>query len=288
MLTLFSPAKINLFLRVINKRPDGFHNISSLFQAIDLGDILTFQLHHEDVLTCSDSTLPTDSTNLILQAVNLFRRKTGSNLFFKIHLEKKIPVEAGLGGGSSNAATTLWALNILSKLGLTSSTLKEWGAEIGSDVAFFLSTCTAYCTGRGEKIKEIAPLSSCNVYIVKPSTGLSTPAVFKQLKASTAEKQQADTDFEQILCNKISYFNDLEKPAFKINPDLYFLKQQLINKGFKTVLMSGSGSSFFCIGEGELKSEENLYIYTAKFINRKVNEWYIISSESKKQRYFEN
>ncbi len=109
MLNLFSPAKVNLFLRVVSKRADGFHDLSSVFQTISLGDTLTFELCDHDVLTCSDAKLPVNDSNLIMKAVKLFRRNTGFQSGFKIHLNKKIPTESGLGGGSSNAATTLWA-----------------------------------------------------------------------------------------------------------------------------------------------------------------------------------
>src|SRR5262249_13981075 len=108
MLTLLSPAKINLFLRILGKRPDGYHELASLFQAIDLADTIHFSLSDADHLTCTDPAIPVDRSNLIWKSVNLFRRKTGLNFHLKIHLEKKIPHQAGLGGGSSNAATTLW------------------------------------------------------------------------------------------------------------------------------------------------------------------------------------
>lgn len=141
MLRLFSPAKINLFLRIVSKRPDGYHNLSSVFQTISLGDTLTFDFQEqgkqEDVLTCTDPHLPVNSSNLALKAAELFRRKTGIHHFYKIHLEKIIPIEAGLGGGSSNAATTLWACCQLADIQIPLATLKEWGAEIGSDVPFF-------------------------------------------------------------------------------------------------------------------------------------------------------
>ena len=99
MLELFSPAKINLFLRVVSKRPDGYHHLSSVFQAISLGDTLHMTLHHKDVFTCTDPSLPTDRSNLVVKAVELFRQKTGLQHYYKIHLIKRIPAQAGLGGG---------------------------------------------------------------------------------------------------------------------------------------------------------------------------------------------
>lgn len=272
MLKLFSPAKVNLFLRVVSKRPDGYHDLSSLFQAIDLGDILSFQTHYEDILSCTDPSLPNDEHNLVLKAAQLFRRKTGSQLFIKVHLEKHIPVQAGLGGGSGNAATTLWAMNQLSGQIATPAQLLEWSSEIGSDIPFFLSQGTAYCTGRGEEVQNLAPLTTRTLWIVKPIGGLSTPAVFKKL--SLSGKQNHSDDLQQFFSGLMGFINDLEKPAFEINPDLFDLKQRLLSSGFDTVLLCGSGSSFFCLGEGQLPVDSNLQIYSAKFINRSFDGWY--------------
>lgn len=272
MLTLFSPAKINLFLRIVNKRPDGYHNLSSLFQAIDLGDVITFKIHHEDSLTCTDPSLPVDQTNLIIKALHLFRHKTGLQNCFKIHLEKNIPTEAGLGGGSSNAATTLWALNQLSGNIATVDQLSSWSAEIGSDIPFFLSTGTAYCTGRGEHVQNLPPLSSRSLLIAKPNFGLSTPAVYKRLILPSQTSQQ--DDLQAFFNGAQKYFNDLEKPAFELNPDLQDIKNELLSCGFETVLLSGSGSSFFCLGEGQTPKIPNIHLFQAKFINRSPTEWY--------------
>lgn len=276
MLTLFSPAKINLFLRIVNRRPDGFHNLGSLFQAIDLGDRITFQSHHEDVFTCTDDSLPVDGKNLILKALHLFRRKTGTFIPVKIHLEKCIPIEAGLGGGSSNAATTLWAMNQLTDKIVSAEQLGEWGVEIGSDIPFFLSLGTAFCTGRGENVQNLPPLTATSVCIVKPKGGLSTPQVFKKLSLPVSYLSKNYDDLTAFFAGSIGHFNDLEKPAFEINPDLYILKQRLLSDGFHTVLLSGSGSSFFCLGQGQIPTDPNLSVYSAKFINRNLNDWYEI------------
>lgn len=136
-LTLKSPAKVNLFLRIVGKRPDGYHELASLFQSISLYDLLHFTPSTQDVLTCTDPSLPIDKTNLIWKAVDLFRKKTNLHTFVKVHLEKNIPTQAGLGGGSSNAATTLWALNQLCGKPATDLQLSQWAGEIGSDVSFF-------------------------------------------------------------------------------------------------------------------------------------------------------
>lgn len=136
MLALVSPAKVNLFLKVLNKRRDGFYNLASLFQSIDLCDTLHLRLQNKDELTCTNECIPTDSSNLVLKAAQVFRQYTGKQFGIRAHLEKIIPAEAGLGGGSSNAATTLWALNQLHGNTVPLNTLIQWGAKVGSDVPF--------------------------------------------------------------------------------------------------------------------------------------------------------
>ena len=167
MLTLFSPAKINLYLHVIKKRTDGYHDISSLFQAIDLGDTLHFEWsnHEPDKLTCTDPNLTTDSSNLIMKAVLLFRQKTDWHHPVSIHLEKRIPIQSGLGGGSSNAATTLWALNEKAGRPASIEQLQTWSAEIGSDIPFFFSEGTAHCLGRGEEVKSIPSIAHTATFL---------------------------------------------------------------------------------------------------------------------------
>lgn len=270
-LTLISPAKINLFLKVLGKRADGFHELSSLFQTVDLCDKLTFQTHHEDSLTCTDSSIPTDNTNLVSKAVILFRKKTGLNALFKIHIEKNIPSQAGLGGGSSNAATTLWALNEMTGKKVTTENLQIWSAEIGSDIPFFFSSGTAYCQGRGEKVTSISAMKSKKLWIVKPQMGLSTPLVYKTLEAPLWDGTE-----HSWLNDRENYFNDLEKPAFQLNPKLKELKEFLLQKGFSTVLMSGSGSSFFCLGEGEMNYScfDNHNIFKTNYIRRTEDSWF--------------
>jgi 4-diphosphocytidyl-2-C-methyl-D-erythritol kinase len=275
MLRLFSPAKVNLFLRVVAKRSDGYHALSSVFQTVNLGDILTIQRHTHDLLTCSDPLIPSDASNLVLKAVQLFRRKTGKELYFKIHLDKRIPSQAGLGGGSSNAATTLWACNQLAGSIASEQQLKEWSSEIGSDIPFFFSQGTAHCTGRGEHVQELPALPVRSLWIIKPAFGLSTPEVYRCLSLpSTDIVPCCQKDREDFLLGKMDYFNDLEGPAFQLKPELKELKDSLLQKGFETVLMSGSGSSLFCMGQGRVLLKDEIQSFAARFINRQPHEWY--------------
>lgn len=149
-LQLFSPSKINLFLRVVRRREDGYHDLASLFHVIDLGDTMDFSIvaGDSDHLTCTDPSIPTNDSNLVIKALNLFRAKTGMKQCFSVHLDKKVPHGAGLGGGSGNAATTLWAANELTGRPATTEQLLEWSGDIGSDISVFFAEGAAYCTGR--------------------------------------------------------------------------------------------------------------------------------------------
>lgn len=268
-LILFSPAKVNLFFRVLHKRGDGYHEIASLYQSLSLGDCLQIARADEDRLSCSDPLLPCDSTNLVLKAASLFRKKTHLPIFAQFHLIKSIPIQAGLGGGSSNAATALWGLNELAGRPATLQDLQLWGAELGSDIPFFFSKGTAYCEGRGEKIQEVNFSQIADGWIVKPAIGLSTPLVYKQTRVDRLPKQDPIKALEKCL-----FFNDLEYAAFELAPSLASLKQRLLTSGFKHVLMTGSGSAFFCTGKEEALMIPHTQFYRVKFIRRQEGQWY--------------
>src|SRR5262245_8635037 len=156
-LSLLAPAKVNLFLEVLGKRPDGYHDLETLMVAIDLCDRLEFRPDDSGAvtLTCDDPGLTCGPANLVLKAADRLRRHTNHSGGARIHLAKRIPMQAGLGGGSSDAATTLKGLTRLWSLGLPDSELAKIGAEVGSDVAFFFSPGAAWCTGRGEKVEPV-------------------------------------------------------------------------------------------------------------------------------------
>lgn len=278
MFELRSPAKINLFLRILKRRSDGYHELASLLQAISLYDTLHFDFEDYDVLTCSDPTIPTDGTNLVMKAIDLFRRKTGMTFGMRTHLIKRIPHQAGLGGGSSNAATTLWALNQMCGHPAEESELARWAAEIGSDISFFFSHGAAYCTGRGEKMRAVEAIPKLSLWIVKPEQGLSTPAVYKHLDVSQLTNRDPELFLKQIIQGQTSYFNDLEVPALDLMPQLEDFRQKLMDRGFKTVVMTGSGSAFFCLGDavGDVTpiKEANVFSSPATFIQRAPGCWY--------------
>lgn len=277
-ISLRSPAKVNLFLRVTGKRSDGYHSLSTLMHTIDWCDRLDFSLSNQDVFTCSDPSLPVDGTNLVQKARDLFRKKTGCDAPVRLHLEKHIPHQAGLGGGSSNAATVLWGLNDLFGLPATEEQLMLWAADIGSDVAFFLSRGLAYCEGRGERVREEKvegmDLGELEVTLVKPGYGLSTPAVFQALDLSTCCEHSPEICLQSFFSSPGFFINDLELPAFRLAPQLKSLKETLLQKGFHTVALSGSGTAFCCFGEGEIEEKSELQVHRTRLICRSDQGWY--------------
>lgn len=266
-----SPAKVNVFFRVKHKREDGYHEIHSLYQAITLSDTLHVAVAEEDCFTCSNPLLVMDGTNLVLQALALFRTETGCKQPLKIHLEKKIPMQAGLGGGSSNAATLLFACKELLKMDISEEMLAAWGSQIGSDVSFFFSEGSALASGRGEVLEAAFPHIKSRFWIVKPPEGLSTQKVYGALNCQKLPLRKS-TD---------NLYNDLEIPAFALDPSLAKLKEALLCFGFSHVLLCGSGTSFFCLEgnrkytQAEIEKEfPRLQVFSVSPLQRKQGTWY--------------
>nr|GEY22343.1 4-(cytidine 5'-diphospho)-2-c-methyl-d-erythritol kinase 1 [Tanacetum cinerariifolium] len=297
-LSLFSPCKINVFLRITDKRPDGFHDLASLFHVISLGDKIKFSLSPSkttDRLSTNVPGIPLDERNLIIKALNLYRKKTGSDKFFWVHVDKKVPTGAGLGGGSSNAATALWAANQFSGCLATEQELQEWSGEIGSDVPFFFSNGAAYCTGRGEVVQDIpSPVPfDLPMVLIKPPEACSTAEVYKHFRLDVSSTADPLALLEKISKNGISQdvcVNDLEPPAFEVLPSLKRLKQRIVAAGrgkYDAVFMSGSGSTIVGVGSPDppqfLYDEEDykdVFLSEANFITRTENQWYTEPSSS--------
>ncbi|GJQ12096.1 hypothetical protein GpartN1_g3887.t1 [Galdieria partita] len=294
-----SPAKINLFLRILGKRKDGYHNIASLMQAISLRDTLYFKLLDEsaegDIFETDSDEIPIGSSNLAIAAFRKFRKESGIQRYFHVRVEKKIPVKAGLGGGSSNAATALWAANQLTGKRFSTEYLKKWGADLGSDVPFFFSGGTAFCTGRGENVSELPCLFPSFLYIIKPDGSLSTADVYENLdlsKCSTRDPQELVTAVQDGVM-WAEPMNDLEESSFRLYPLLSQLKKVLRACGFPVVLMCGSGSALFCLGaphsaiyptfEEKLVKHFPVKVFTARFLNRNTEQdvWYLDREEIK-------
>uniref|UniRef100_A0A224XFU7 4-(cytidine 5'-diphospho)-2-C-methyl-D-erythritol kinase n=1 Tax=Hypericum kalmianum TaxID=473045 RepID=A0A224XFU7_9ROSI len=291
-LTLFSPCKINVFLRITSKREDGYHDLASLFHVISLGDTIKFSLSpstSKDCLSTNVPGVPLDERNLIIKALNLYRKKTGTDKFFWINLDKKVPTGAGLGGGSSNAATALWAANQFSGSLATEKELQEWSGEIGSDIPFFFSHGAAYCTGRGEIVQDIPPPVPLDLpmVLIKPQEACPTAEVYKRFRLEKTTPVDPLALLEKISSSGISQnvcINDLETPAFEFVPTLKRLKQRIIAAGrgkYDAVFMSGSGSTIVGIGSPEppqfIYDEDDyrdVFLSEANFLTREENEWY--------------
>lgn len=290
-LTLFSPCKINVFLRITSKREDGFHDLASLFHVISLGDTIKFSLApaNKDRLSTNVAGVPLDERNLVIKALNLFRKKTGYDKFFWIDLHKKVPTGAGLGGGSSNAATALWAANQFSGGLASEKELQEWSGEIGSDCPFFFSHGAAYCTGRGEVVEDTPPIPAyVPMVLIKPPQACPTAEVYKHFRMDQTTNVDPLTLLEKISASGISQdvcINDLEPPAFHVLPSLKKLKQRILAAGrgeYDAVFMSGSGSTIVGIGSPDppqfVYDEEeyqNVFWSEASFLTREENQWYI-------------
>lgn len=288
-MSIFSPSKVNLFLRIVRRRPDGYHDLASLFHVIDLGDDMKFAKSSSvtrDTLVCSDDTIPLDGSNLVIKALDLFRAKTGSKQYFWVELEKKVPHGAGLGGGSGNAATAMWAANELCGRPATEEQLLEWSGDIGSDISVFFSTGAAYCTGRGEIVEDVDPPLPLDtpMLLVKPNIGLSTPQIFKALDLDGLSKEDPLGLMERIKaegCKDEICVNDLEAPAFGELPELLELKNKLKaegDEGVVSVFMSGSGSTIVQVGSDAVpdfvEEDAELFRSPTRLITRKKGEWY--------------
>ncbi len=251
-----TPAKINLMLEVLNKREDGFHNINSIFQAISLYDEISFEkIDGTDFqLAIENKILPADESNLIFKAFELMKRKFQLNSGLKVSLKKNIPVSAGLGGGSSDAAATIDVINQLFGLGLGNQEMAEISAEIGSDIPFFFSSGQALVTATGNVVQDIQLPLDYWVVLVKPKEGFSTIEMYASLKRGlTYSKNPFSFASCSIVTEMIGQLkktgNDFEEFALNHFPELDKIRAFLLKQGALIVRMSGSGSAFFGIFE---------------------------------------
>ncbi|WP_442597356.1 4-(cytidine 5'-diphospho)-2-C-methyl-D-erythritol kinase [Neobacillus sp. D3-1R] len=247
-----APAKINLSLDVLNKRPDGYHEVEMIMTTIDLADRIELSLLEKDqiVIHSHNRFVPDDQRNLAYQAALLLKERFKVKKGVAITIDKAIPVAAGLAGGSSDAAATLRGLNQLWDLGLTLDELAAIGAEIGSDVSFCVYGGTALAKGRGEEITELPAPPTCWVILAKPFIGVSTADVYRKLDLNQIHHPNTKEMINGIyqgdyhhVCENVG--NVLESVTLNIHPEVALIKDQMKRFGADAVLMSGSGPTVF-------------------------------------------
>lgn len=261
MLYVKAPAKINLTLDVLYKRPDQYHEVEMIMTTVDLADRIGLEPRTDGQIKIisTDRFVPNDERNFAYQAAKLLKDTYGIAEGVSIKIDKEIPIAAGLAGGSSDAAATLRGLNEMWNLNLTMDELAEHGAKIGSDVSFCIYGGTALATGRGEKIKELPAPPTCWVVLAKPKIGVSTADVYGGLKLEGIEhpntKQMIEAiekqDYE-LVCKSLG--NVLETVTFKLHPEVITIKEQIQRFGADAVLMSGSGPTVFGLVDSETRA----------------------------------
>ena len=252
IIRVHSPAKLNLFLEVLGKRPDGYHEIVTVMQRISLHDVLTFERRASGIeISCSDPAIPTDERNLVWRAADALRKRARWGC--RITIEKRIPAGAGLGGGSSNAAAALKAINSLYDLGQDEPALWEIAASLGSDVPFFLGPPTALCRGRGELLEPIQAQEPFHYVLALPRLHVSTAHVYGALRLSLTHVAKDVSVVTQALLSGdaetlgASLSNRLEAPAFALHPSLGHKVAEMGSIGACGAMMSGSGSAVFAV-----------------------------------------
>ena len=260
LFTLPSFAKINCGLRILGKRPDGFHEVRTVLQTVSFHDTLRFDTAPgcEISLSCDDPLIPTDEQNLIMRAAIALRDRYEVRAGVRIHLEKRIPIQGGLGGGSSNGAVALIGLAQLWNLQSDVAALTELAAKLGSDVPFFLSGGRALATGTGTHISSLPDLKAQDLLIVTPIATVSTAEAYKVLSSAALTTRKSDSilaisrgstnssDSDQWPVSD-DLENDFEQVIFDIEPEIGRVKKALLQAGARGALLAGSGSSVFGI-----------------------------------------
>lgn len=256
-----APAKINLMLDVLHKRNDGYHEVEMIMTMVDLADRIEMEEIPRDTIMISSQAgyIPLDEKNLAFQAARLIKERYDVRKGVYIHLDKKIPVAAGLAGGSSDAAATLRGLNKLWELGISDEELRVLGAELGSDVPFCITGGTALATGRGEKLSMMPNPPQCWVVLAKPPINVSTAEVYGRVRSDRIEHHPSAKRMEEAIrnqsfagvCHELG--NVLEDVTLKLHPEVGQLKEAMIRLGADGVLMSGSGPTVFGLVSKESK-----------------------------------
>jgi 4-diphosphocytidyl-2-C-methyl-D-erythritol kinase len=253
MIRITAPAKINFFLEITGKRPDGYHTLSIVFQTISLGDELTIDPAKDLSLTCSDATLPTDDRNLVMKAALRLRETLKEVQGAKIHLKKIVPMGAGLGGGSSDAAAVLQALPKLWKRKVPHERLADLAVQLGADVPFFLKGGLCRATGIGDELQALPSLPETWLVLVYPGFGVGTKEAYGRVRLPFSNPKVLD-----VSRLSVDLFNRFEELVFPDHPELPRLKQDLLKAGATGALMTGSGSAVFGLAKSRTHGEQIL------------------------------
>ncbi len=277
-LELASPCKVNLLLNILGKRDDGFHELETVMHPVPLFDRLRFERGGTGVrLSCSEPSLPVDGSNLVHRAARAFLTAAGIREGIAIHLEKHIPMAAGLGGGSGNAATTLLGMNALFGRPLVDLELARLAARLGSDVPFFLQSQPALAVGRGDRIEPLGrfpALDGIFILLIHPGFGISTAWAYQSLgrfpealngRAGRAREFIAWLGTQDLTGAAAGFYNSLEAPALEKYPVLACYQDFLRAHGAAVALMSGSGSTTFALVRGEEAAEDLRERFRVKF-----------------------
>lgn len=286
-LRLPSFAKINRLLRILGKRPDGYHEIFTVLQTVSLCDELTFELRQDGKLTlaCDDPEIPTDETNLIIKAAVALQKRLQTPLGVDIKLTKRIPAQGGLGGASSNAAITLIALKGLWRAGWRAR-FDDLAMELGADVPFFTGGGRCLATGIGATLHPLQEGPRQSLIIITPNARVSTAAAYASLKAGSLTTVDAmpilSSSFEQVFTADSEQWpvphNDFERVIFEMEPEIERAKNALLEAGARSALLAGSGSSVFGVCDDEvtrdrvldnLKSEVGWKVFSCETLSRK-------------------
>ena len=271
-------AKINLCLDVLRRKENGYHEVEMVMTNVDIFDVLEIkELEEKKILLKSYNTdLAMDETNLIYKAIALLQKETGKTFGVEVLLEKNIPMEAGMAGGSADAAATIKAVNEFFALGVSDERLLELGASLGADIPFCIMGGTVLASGIGEKLRRLSPLPKMKLLIVKPKAGLSTKKVYESLDidglnkagfihkdvgemVSVIESDEADKTKIEKIAGRLD--NILEVPSIRLLPLIADIKQKMLDNNCLGALMSGSGTAIFGIYENDedmIKTKEIL------------------------------
>ncbi|MCK9209790.1 MAG: 4-(cytidine 5'-diphospho)-2-C-methyl-D-erythritol kinase [Ignavibacteriaceae bacterium] len=263
-----SPAKINFGLNVVSKRGDGFHNIETIFYPVELHDVLTFEKAERFSFTCNDELIHNDENNLVIKAIRLIELFVKKEIKVSITLEKNIPIGAGLGGGSSNAAHTLLSINELFAFKINEEILKGFALQLGSDVPFFLHPVPSFATSRGEILSPIEFEITKPILFVNPGIHISTKWAYQNITPKEPDFSLSSlhsNSFQNISSLNGRVVNDFEEIAFATHPQLAEIKKTMFDFKAEFALMSGSGSTMFGIFPDDDSAQSALQYFSKNY-----------------------